>query len=109
MPHKCVSSVSSATLAAQAGQTRRGSRGHRESRHARAAPLAKETTTMPPTILGDALTTLATLTASATLVVGLLAILFNVIFLSKRAVRRQTVRTRLRAGITASVLLIGLA
>jgi hypothetical protein len=64
---------------------------------------------MPPIVLADFLATLTTITAIATLVVGCLATLFSVIFLSTRAVRRRTVQARLRAGITASILLIALA
>jgi hypothetical protein len=44
-----------------------------------------------------------------TLVVGGLATLFSVIYLSRRAVQRRAVRARLRAGVTASILLIALA
>jgi hypothetical protein len=64
---------------------------------------------MPPLVLADFLATVTTLTALATLVVGCLATLFSVIYLSTRAVQRRTVRARLRAGITASILLIALA
>ena len=64
---------------------------------------------MPPIVLADLLATLTTITAIATLVVGCLATLFSVIFLGGRAVRRRIVRARLRAGVTASILLIGLA
>ena len=64
---------------------------------------------MPPFVLADFLATVTTLTALATLVVGCLATLFSVIYLSTRAVQRRTVRARLRAGITASILLIALA
>jgi hypothetical protein len=64
---------------------------------------------MPPLVLADFLATVTTLTAIATLVVGCLATLFSVIYLSTRAVQRRTVRARLRAGITASILLIALA
>ncbi len=64
---------------------------------------------MPLIVLADLLATLTTLTAIATLVVGCLATLFSLIYLSRRAVQRQTVRARLRAGVTASLLLIGLA
>jgi hypothetical protein len=64
---------------------------------------------MPPIVLADFLATLTTLIAILTLVVGCLATLFSVIYLSTRAVQRRTVRARLRAGITASILLIALA
>lgn len=64
---------------------------------------------MRPLVLADFLATVTTFTAIATLVVGCLATLFSVIYLSTRAVQRRTVRARLRAGITASILLIALA
>jgi hypothetical protein len=64
---------------------------------------------MPPIVLADFLATLTTLIAILTLVVGGLATLFSVISLSARAVQRRTVRARLRAGVTASILLIALA
>jgi hypothetical protein len=64
---------------------------------------------MPPFVLADLLATLTTLIAILTLVVGGLATIFSVIYLSARAVQRRTVRARLRAGVTASILLIALA
>jgi len=52
---------------------------------------------------------LQTVITIAILIVGSLAVLFSLIFLGGRFVRRRSVLTRLRTGIVAAILVILLA
>ena len=57
----------------------------------------------------DLVTTLGLVVAYLTVVVGGLVTLFSLIYLGGRAIRLQTVRARLRAGVLAALILIALA
>lgn len=64
---------------------------------------------MPPMAFADIFSALTTFTATATLLDGGLAILLSIFFAGGRALRRRSVRVRLRTELLATVFLIGLA
>jgi hypothetical protein len=64
---------------------------------------------MPIAVLFDGFATVQVAVIYLTIVVGGLATLFSVIYLGARAIPARTVRTRLRAGVVAAIILIVLA